>query len=154
MTISKMVPFLCCSNATAAIEFYQAVFAAEVKLLLQAPDGRVGHCELSIGALELMLSDEWPEFGMSGPTGDQIAASSIHLMVDDADALVELAVANGASVLFPLEDQFYGERSGRICDPFGHEWLIGQFLEEVQPNEMQSRFNQMMAALTETDEAE
>jgi len=91
-----------------------------------------------------MLSDEFPEFGIYAPTPDAPSTFCIHLHVDDADAIVELAVRAGARIVREPQDQFYGERSGTVRDPFGYDWLIGHSIEEVEPEEMQRRYTAML----------
>ena len=96
--------------------------------------------ELQLGPAVLMVCDEFPEYGMVGPQGGQFTCCTIHLHVDDADAMGERAVAAGATLLMPPTDQFYGERSCRLRDPFGHAWLLGHSIEQVEPEEMQRRY--------------
>jgi uncharacterized glyoxalase superfamily protein PhnB len=91
-----------------------------------------------------MVCDEFPEYGMVGPQGDQFTGCTIHLHVDNADEMGERAVAAGATMLMPPTDQFYGERSCRLRDPFGHAWLIGHSIEKVTPEEMQRRYTALM----------
>ncbi|TWT77746.1 Glyoxalase-like domain protein [Posidoniimonas polymericola] len=90
-----------------------------------------------------MLSDEYPEYGVHGPQAFGGTGSSVHLHVDDVDALSAQAVAAGATLLMEPADQFYGERSAKLLDPFGHEWLLGSPIEDVSPEEMQRRFDEM-----------
>jgi uncharacterized glyoxalase superfamily protein PhnB len=113
---------------------------------LVEPSGRIGHAELQLGPAVLMVCDEFPEYGMVGPQGGQFTGCTIHLHVDNADAMAERAVAAGAPMLMPPTDQFYGERSCRLRDPFGHAWLLGHSIEKVEPAEMQRRYTAMMAA--------
>ena len=105
---------------------------------------RVGHAELELGRAILMLSEEYPELGLVGPETIGRSSSSVHLDVADADALIAKAKAAGAKVTREPQDQFYGERSGAIRDPFGHEWLIGHELEALSPAEMQRRYDELM----------
>jgi uncharacterized glyoxalase superfamily protein PhnB len=104
------------------------------------PNGRIGHAELSIGNATLMLSDEYPEHGLLGPQSLGGVGSSIHLHVANADAAMARAIAAGATVVHELMDQFYGERSCTIRDPFGHEWSLGHEIEKVSREEIQRRF--------------
>lgn len=90
-----------------------------------------------------MLSDAYPEYGLNAPSGDHDIGCSVHLHVDDADALAARAVAAGATLQMPPTDQFYGERACRLRDPFGHTWLIGHEIEKVSPREMQRRYDAM-----------
>lgn len=137
--------YLRVKHATQAIEFYQRAFGATEKFRLTEPSGRVGHAELLFGHTVVMLSDEFPEYGIHAPTADGRAPSSVHLHVDDCDATIRDAVAAGATLLREARDQFYGERSGAVRDPYGHEWLIGHELEALSPEEMQRRYTALFA---------
>ena len=143
MSIHEVFPYLRVRGAAEAIAFYQRAFGAEELFRLVEPSGRIGHVELRFGTAVIMLSEEFPEFGIQAP-GEGGLGASIHLHVDDADAVIASAVAGGAVVLRPARDHFHGERSGAIRDPFGHEWLIGSTIEEgVTPEEMQRRYTAM-----------
>lgn len=142
--IHEVFPYLRIRGAGEAIEFYQRAFGATEKFRLTEPSGRIGHAELELGATTVMLSEEYPEYGILGPKSIGGAGASIHLHVDNADELIERAVAAGATVVRPIADHFYGERSGNIRDPFGHEWLIGHHIEELSPEEMQRRYTKLM----------
>jgi uncharacterized glyoxalase superfamily protein PhnB len=138
--IHEVFCYLRPANAAQAITFYQAAFGAEEKFRLN--DGtRIGHAELLLGPITLMLSDGFPEAGAAAQPRDQPAHFAIHLHVDDADALIAAAVEAGATIIRPATDQFYGERSGTIRDPFGYNWIIGHTIETVAPDEMQRRLN-------------
>ena len=143
MAIHELFAYLRTKDAAKAIAFYEQAFGAVEKYRLCEPGGRVGHAELDFGGTTLMLSDEFPEFGIAGPQTLGGTSLSIHLHVDDADALIARAVAAGATVVRPAADQFYGERSGTVRDPFGHEWNIGHEIEKVTPEEMQRRYDAM-----------
>lgn len=145
MKIHEVFAYLRVRDASAAIAFYQRVFGATEKFRLTEPSGRVGHAELDFGGTVVMLSDEYPELGFRGPQSIGAVSSSIHLHVDDADALIQRALDAGAELLRPAQDQFYGERSGTVRDPFGHEWMIGHNIEQVSPEEMQRRYDAMFA---------
>lgn len=133
-------------DAPRAIAFYVEAFGAREKYRLVEPSGRVGHAELEFGDTIVMLSDEYPEMGLVGPQTRGGTVMSMHLHVDDADALIARAVAAGATTIRPAADQFYGERSGTVRDPFGHEWNIGHSIEQVSPEEMQRRYDALMAS--------
>ncbi|MDP2312441.1 MAG: VOC family protein [Pseudomonadota bacterium] len=145
MSIHELFPYLRVQGAADAIAFYGRAFGAVEDFRLTEPGGRVGHAELKIGTFTIMLSDEYPEFGILGPVSLGGVASDLHLHVDDADAAIQRAVDAGATVLRPATDQFYGERSGRVRDPFGHEWTIGHSIEVLTPAEMQRRFDALFA---------
>jgi len=135
-----MFPYLCVNDANAAVEFYGKVFGMTEKFRLTEPGGRIGHVELDFDGATLMLSEEYPEYGIRGPRSVGATTVTIHLHVDDADAVVARALAAGATSHMPLADQFYGERSGSFFDPFGHRWNVGHSIEEVSPEEMQKRY--------------
>jgi len=141
--ILEVFPYLRVRNAAAAIEFYKQVFGATEVMRLTEPSGRVGHAELRFGAATVMVSDEYPEYGIQGPEAFGGTGSSIHLHVDDVDDLTTRAVTAGAKLVMEPKDQFYGERSSKVLDPFGHEWLLGSQIEDVTPQEMQRRFSEM-----------
>jgi len=140
MAIHEMFPYLCVADCNAAIEFYTKAFGAREKFRLTEPGGRIGHAELDFDGMTLMLAEEFPEIGLRGPARGAPASVTIHLHVDDADALIRAAAELGATVEVEPKDHFYGERSGSIRDPFGHRWLIGHSIESVTPEEMQRRY--------------
>lgn len=140
--IQDLFPYLRVRHAEAALAYYQDVFGATLKMRLDEPGtGRIGHAELAMGPAVLMVSDEYPEHGIVGPQTLGGSAVAIHLHVDDADRVLARAVKAGGTLLRPAQDHFYGERSGTVRDPFGHEWLIGHTIEEVTAQEMQRRYD-------------
>jgi uncharacterized glyoxalase superfamily protein PhnB len=139
-----MFAYLRLRNAAEAIDFYTKAFGAREKFRLTEPSGRIGNAELDFGGTTLMLSDEYPELGIKGPQTVGATTMSIHLHVDDADEVVRRALAAGAEVVRQPQDHFYGERSGTVRDPFGHEWNIGHEIEKVTPDEMQRRYDELM----------
>jgi len=139
--IHEVFAYLRVSNTEAAMRFYAAAFGAVEKYRLIEPSGRIGHAEMQLGPAVLMLSDPYPEYGLDAPPGDRDIGCSIHLHVDDADALAARASEAGATMLMAPADQFYGERSCRLRDPFGHTWLIGHEIEKLTPAEMQRRYD-------------
>jgi uncharacterized glyoxalase superfamily protein PhnB len=141
--IHELFAYLRVSDAGKAIEFYKQAFGATEKFRLTEPSGRIGHAELDFGGQVLMLSDEFPEYGMAGPQHGSPCAVSIHLHVDNADMLIDRAVHAGAVLERAAENAFYGERSGVVIDPFGHRWMIGHNIEQVSPEEMQRRYTAM-----------
>jgi PhnB protein len=142
-SIHEVFAYLRVSNTEQAMRFYAEAFGAVENFRLTEPSGRIGHAEMQLGPAVLMLSDPFPEFGLLAPSGDRDIGCLVHLHVDDADALSARAVAAGATMLMPPTDQFYGERSCRLRDPFGHSWLIGHEIEKVTPEEMQRRYSAM-----------
>ncbi len=141
MATHELFPYLCVRDTAQAISFYGEVFGASEKFRLNEPGGRIGHAELDFGGATLMLCDEYPEYGITRPDPAAGASVTLHLHVDDADDTIERAIAAGATLLRPATDAFYGERSGVIRDPFGHRWNIGHSIEEVTPEEMQRRYD-------------
>jgi len=142
-TIQEVYPYLRVHSTADAIDFYGRAFGATELFRLTEPNGRIGHAEIKVGAATLMLSDEYPEHGIRGPQSLGGTTFSIHLHVDDVDDAFEQAVRAGATVIRPLQNQFYGERSGTVRDPFGHEWLLGGHIETVTTEEMQRRYTAM-----------
>lgn len=140
-------PYLCVKGASDAIAFYVRAFGAVETMRLAEPGGRIGHAEIRIGEARLMLSDEFPEEGVASPSTLGGSPVAIHLYVGDVDALAERAVAAGAKLLRPIEDQFYGDRSAALLDPFGHRWLFATRKEDVSPDEMQRRYDALLAGV-------
>jgi uncharacterized glyoxalase superfamily protein PhnB len=138
-------PYLIVRGAPDAIAFYQQVFGATVRLRLDAPDGSVMHAELAVGVAAFMLSEEQPQWNSLSPLAIGGSASSTLVYVPDVDAVVERAVAAGAKVTMPVADQFWGDRSGHIVDPFGHQWFVSTRIEEPTPEELQRRIDAMFA---------
>ena len=145
MDIHEVYPYLRVHNAAEAIDFYARAFDARELFRLTEPGGRVGHAELRIGSATVMLSDEYPESAIRGPRSLGGTTFSIHLHVGDVDQAYAQAVRAGATVVRPVQNQFHGERSGTVRDPFGHEWLLGQQIESVTPEEMQRRYTALFA---------
>ena len=133
-------PYLTIENAAKAIEFYKQAFGA-VEILRFEDKGWIGHAEIKIGESVIMLSDEFPEYGSVGPNALGGSPVKMHVYVEDVDTFVEHAVASGAKIVQPVADQFYGDRSGRLADPFGYTWMISTRKEVVSPEEMHRRWN-------------
>lgn len=144
MQIEEVFAYLCVSDTPAAIDFYQRAFGASEKFRLTEPSGRVGHAEMAFGPMTIMLSDEYPEFGIRSASAIGATPVSIHLHVDNADRMIEQAVRAGGTLEREPQDAFYGERSGVVRDPFGHRWLIGHAIEDVSTDEMQRRYTALM----------
>jgi PhnB protein len=144
-THQALTPYLVVKDATRAIEFYKAAFGATELFRLTDPQGKVGHAELTIRDSLLMLADEFPDFGALSPASIGGSPVSIHLYVDDVDRVVAGAAAAGATVLRAVKDEFYGDRSGVLADPFGHKWHLATRKEVVSPQEMQRRWSAMFA---------
>jgi len=139
-----VTPYLIIRGAARALDFYKKAFGATELLRFGAPDGKIGHAEIKIGEGVVMLADESPDRGHKSPQTLGGNAVSLLFYVPDVDAFFAKAVAAGATVSHALADQFYGDRSGTIVDPFGHVWTIATHTEDVSEDEMQRR----MAAMT------
>lgn len=132
-------PYLCVSDAARAIEFYKEAFGATERMRMGAPGGKIGHAEIVIGDSIIMLADEHPELNFRSPKTLGGPSSHFMIYVEDVDARVEQAVAAGAKLVKPVKDEFYGDRSGSVEDPFGHLWYISTHMEDVSREEMERR---------------
>jgi PhnB protein len=145
---NSITPYLIVRGAAQAIEYYKKVFGATETVRMNGPDGKVGHAELKIGNSHIMLADENPSMGQGHTSAATIGASpvSLYVYLPDVDSVVKRAAAEGAKVLKPVQDQFYGDRSGFIQDPFGHLWGVATHIEDVSPKDMEERMKKMMPA--------
>lgn len=141
----SVTPYLIVRGAARAIEYYARAFGATERFRIDAPGGKIGHAELLIGDSPVMLADEYPEMGHVGPEALGGAAVSMMLYVDDADAVFARAVAAGGVEVRPVQDQFYGDRTGTLRDPFGHVWSIGTHKEDLSPEEIVRRHEEFVA---------
>jgi uncharacterized glyoxalase superfamily protein PhnB len=143
----SITPHLVIKGASEAIEFYKKAFGAKElsRMPFPGPDGtmRLGHADLQIGDSRLFLADEFPERGVVGPSNG--SPVTLHLYVTDADAAFERAVEAGATVAMPLADMFWGDRYGKLVDPFGHHWSIAEHLEDLTPAQMEERMQTSFA---------
>ena len=138
-----VTPHLVVNDCKAAIEFYKNAFGAEERYRMTAPDGsKVVHAEISIGDSVVMLADEFPEMGSNSPTSIGDTPVSVHLAVEDVDRWFSRAVDAGATVTMPLEDMFWGDRYGRLSDPFGHSWSLATHIKDATPEEMDAALKQ------------
>lgn len=135
----SMTPYLTVRGAARAIEFYKRAFGAKERMRMPGAEGKIGHAELQIGDSIIMLSDESPEMGSRSPETLGGSASSIFLYVENVDAIVARAVEAGAKVAMPVQDMFWGDRFGRVTDPFGHGWGIATHTEDLTPEEIAKR---------------
>lgn len=135
----QLMPYLIIGGASEAIDFYKAVFGAVERMRMGGADGRVGHAELEIGDAVVMLADANPDMDMQHPRSIGGTPVTLHLYVEDADATFDRAVQAGAKPLRPMEDRFYGDRSGQFEDPYGHRWNVASHVEDVPAEEMQRR---------------
>ena len=132
-------PSLSVDGASAAIEFYTSVFGAAERMRMAAPHDKVGHAELEIGDSMIMLADEAPDMDARSPRAVGGTPVSLHVYVEDVDSVFERAVQAGAKGLRPVEDRFYGDRSGSFEDPYGHRWHVATHVEDIPANEMEER---------------
>lgn len=139
-----IIPYLTVSDPAAAIDFYRSIFGAEECLRLDTPDGAIIHAEIKIGDTRFMIGGEYPDMDIKGPGAPGGSPVALFVYVDDVDATVEAAVAEGATVLAELEDQFHGNRTAKIADPSGHLWMVGALLDELPDAEITRRFKDMM----------
>jgi PhnB protein len=136
----SITPYLIIDGAGDAIEFYKKVFGAtEIMRMPWGAEGKLGHAEIQIGNSRIMMADEHPEMGAKGPGGFGGSPVMIHVYLEEVDKVAERAVAAGAEIVRPLQDQFYGDRSGMFKDPFGHLWAIASHVEDVAPEELARR---------------
>jgi uncharacterized glyoxalase superfamily protein PhnB len=138
-----VTPHLICAGAADAIEFYKKAFGAVELTRMPGSDGKVMHASIRIGDSVIMLNDEFPEWGSFGAKHFKGSPVIIHLYVENADATFDQAVRAGAKITMPLEDMFWGDRYGKLEDPFGHQWSIGTHVRDVSPDEMQKAMEQM-----------
>lgn len=145
---NSVTPYLVVKGAAQAIEYYKKVFGATETVRMDGPDGKVGHAELKIGDSHIMLADENPSMGQGYSSAATIGASpvSLYVYLPDVDSVVDRAIAEGAKLLRPVADQFYGDRTGFFQDPFGHLWGVATHVEDVAPQEMKERMKKLQAA--------
>ena len=135
----SVTPYLSIKGAAAAIDYYKEVFGATELFRMAGPEGKIGHAEIKIGNSPIMLADEHPEMEFVSP--QTLGGTPVGLMiyVDDVDTMFKQAISRGAKEIKPLQDQFYGDRSGTLKDPFGHVWTVATHVEDVAPEEMERR---------------
>ena len=145
---NSVTPYLIVKGAAKAIDYYKKVFGAAEVMRMPGPDGRIGHAELKIGNSHIMLADENPGMGQGHASAASLGSSPVSLLVylPDVDKVVERATAEGAKIVKPVADQFYGDRSGFIQDPFGHFWSVATHIEDVSPKELEQRMKKMSQA--------
>jgi len=138
-----VTPHLVCAGAAEAIDFYKKAFGATELSRMADADGKIMHASIKIGDSPLMLNDENPEWGVFGPKHLKGSPVTIHLYVENVDAVFDQAVRAGAKATMPVADMFWGDRYGRVEDPFGHQWSIGTHVRDVTPEEMQKAMEEM-----------
>ena len=141
----QVTPYLCVDGAKAAIEFYEKVLGAKERMHMPAPEEKIGHAELQLGDSLIMLSDEFPEMGVRNPKAVGGTPVTISVYVDDVDAVFDAALEAGATSVSPVENRFYGDRTGQFEDPFGHRWSVATHVEDVPPGEMEKRAAEAMS---------
>lgn len=141
----QVAPYLAVDGASDAIDFYTEVLGATERMRMPGPDGRIGHAELELGDSLIMLADEFPDIGHSGPKALGGTPVTISVYVEDVDAVFERAIREGGISLRPPENQFYGDRAGQFEDPFGHRWSVATHVEDVPPAEMEKRAAEAMS---------
>ena len=139
--VRSMSLYICVANASAAIDFYREAFGAKELWRLVEPGGKIGHAEIQIGNTSLMLSDEYPDYNTLSPETIGGSPVKIHLDVTDVDSFAEHAIKAGATLVRPIADQFYGDRSGQLADPFGYTWIVSTHIKDVPVEEMQKEMD-------------
>ena len=134
-----VTPYLIIRGAAKALDFYKAALGATERMRMEMPGGIIGHAEIQLGDSVVMMADEFPQMGARGPEAYGGSPVSLHVYVTDVDAVVARAVGLGAKVIRPVQNQFYGDRSGMITDPFGHTWNIATHFDDVSPEETTPR---------------
>jgi len=142
----RAMPYLSIDGAAAAIDFYTTVLDAKERMRMPTPDGKVGHAELELGDSIIMLADESPDMGNKSPKSLGGTPVSIMVYVEDVDATFAKALKAGATEVQPLENKFYGDRSGSFDDPWGHQWHVATHIEDVSPEEMDKRAAELMGS--------
>jgi len=145
-----LTPYLTVRDAARAIEFYKQAFGAQERGVMKGPDGKVMHAELKIGDSMIMLGDEFPEFGSLSPQAIGGSAMGLHIYLDNVDAAFDRAVKAGAQVEQPVADQFWGDRYGKLKDPFGHKWSIGTHVKDLSTDEMKHAMDDAMSKMKKT----
>jgi PhnB protein len=141
----RVMPYLIVDGASAAIDFYSSVLGAKERMRMPMPGGKIGHAELELGDSLIALADEFPDMGARGPRSIGGTPVTLHVYVEDVDAVFEQALQAGATALGQVEDRFYGDRSGQFEDPFGHKWDVATHVEDVAPDEMAKRAAAVMS---------
>ena len=141
--VAAVMPMLVCRDPSAAIDFCKSVFGAIELVRRPGPDGAVAHAALTIGGAMIMIEGEWPTLASRAPQPDGSSPVVIYVYVEDVDGVIERAVAAGARVLTPVQNQFWGDRTGRIVDPAGHVWTVSTRVEETSSSEREKRWSDM-----------
>jgi uncharacterized glyoxalase superfamily protein PhnB len=142
-----ITPFMTVRDAARAIEFYKQAFGAKEKGVMKGPEGKIMHAELVIGDSIIMLADEFPEFGALSPQSTGGSGTGLHIYIEDVDSAFDRAVKAGATVEMPVADMFWGDRYGKLRDPFGHKWSIGTHKADLSVEEMKKGMDETMAKM-------
>jgi PhnB protein len=143
---SSVTPYLIVTGAANALDYYKMAFDAQEIMRMPGPDGKIMHAELQIGSSRIMLADESPQMGHKSPQTLGGSGTGLMLYVNDVDDTFQRAVSGGGKIVQAVKDQFYGDRSGTVADPFGHQWTIATHVEDVTPEEMKRRMDEAMKA--------
>ena len=143
---SVVIPMLVCRDAGAELDFCTATFGATERVRRPGPDGKVAHALITVGGAMIMIEGEWPTLESRAPALDGSSPVVIFIYVEDVDSVVERAVAAGAKVLVAVQDQFWGDRTGRIMDPSGHVWIISTRIEETSEDQRRERWSTILSA--------
>jgi len=142
-----ITPFMTVRDAARAIEFYKQAFGAKERGVMKGPEGKIMHAELVIGDSIIMLADEFPEFGALSPQSTGGSGTGLHIYIEDVDSAFDRAVKAGATVEMPVADMFWGDRYGKLRDPFGHKWSIGTHKADLSVEEMKKGMDETMAKM-------
>lgn len=142
-----LMPYLAVDDAARAIEFYTQAFGAKERMRMPGPEGKIGHAELEIGGSVVMLADPFPQSSCKPPKELGGTSVGVFMYVEDVDAAVQKAVDAGATVTMPPDDMFWGDRFGKVSDPFGHEWQLATHKEDVPPEQMAERVKEAMSGM-------
>jgi PhnB protein len=146
----SITPALTCKDAAKAIDFYKEALGATEISRMEMPGGKIGHAELQIGDSKFFLNDEYPRMASAPDPNSKSAPISLFVYAEDVDSLFNNAVAAGCKVTMPLQNQFWGDRYGKLADPFGHHWGLAQHIEDVAPDEMERRSKEWQANMAKT----
>jgi len=142
-----ITPFMTVRDAARAIEFYKQAFGAKERGVMKGPEGKIMHAELVIGDSIIMLADEFPEFGSLSPQSTGGSGTGLHIYIEDVDSAFDRAVKAGATVEMPVADMFWGDRYGKLRDPFGHKWSIGTHKADLSMEEMKKGMDEALAKM-------
>jgi PhnB protein len=146
----SITPALTCKNAAKAIDFYKEALGAKEIMRMEGPGGIIGHAELQIGDSRFFVNDEFPGMASAPDPNTKSSSSYLFIYTDDVDTVYNRAVAAGCKATMPLQNQFWGDRYGKLADPYGHHWGLAQHVEDVAPEEMQRRSKEWQASMSKS----